>query len=123
MLGSRFGLALLAGFVVLSLQAGAFRPAAAQDREGPQLPGDCWSGELVVARAGGGFECMTVREALHLSSCSSGDFVTVESGGQLACVSPSHFDSGARALLPECSSGQTLVSEGFGRWKCVEPPH
>jgi len=121
MIGSRYGLAVLVGVVALSLQAGASGPVAAQDRTPPQLPDDCWSGEIVVATGGGrDFDCVPIREALKLSGCDSGDFVTVNSSGNLACEGPDQFGSSVRALLPDCSSGSTLVSEGFGRWSCHE---
>lgn len=122
MSASRFGLAVTATLVALAVQAGEFRPLSAQDRE-PQLPNDCWSGELVVAESGGEFDCMPLRDALHMSGCDDGDFLTYDSSGGLECISPSQFSSGARALLPQCSSGEILVSEGYSGWRCSSFPH
>jgi hypothetical protein len=121
MFASRFTLAAIATLVALALQAGEFRPLSAEDRQ-PQLPNDCWSGEIVVAESGGEFDCMPLRDALHMSGCDDGDFLTYDASGGIDCTSPSQFSSGARDLLPQCSSGQILVSEGYSGWRCADPP-
>jgi hypothetical protein len=121
MLASRSTLAAAAVLVALALQAGEFRPLSAQDRR-PELPDDCWSGEIVVAESGGEFDCMPLRDALRMSGCDDGDFLTYDSSGGIECTSRSQFSSGARDLLPQCSSGQILVSEGYGGWRCADAP-
>jgi hypothetical protein len=103
-------------FALLAVAAGV-SSVAAQDRH-PQLPNDCWSGEIVVSEGSGEFDCVPIGDLLRISGCSDGDFVTADGSGRLECTRPSSSSWGVRALLPECSSGDTLVSEGFGRWKC-----
>ncbi|MBN1772999.1 MAG: hypothetical protein JXB32_17145 [Deltaproteobacteria bacterium] len=110
-------IALLVAVAVLVLATGRETAVSADDT--PQLPTGCWSGEVVVARSGGGFECQDLREYLHLSGCNDGDFVTWSSNGHLSCTRPNWTSSGSRGLLPECSSGEIVVSEGFGRWRCA----
>ena len=81
---------------------------------------DCYSGELLVSKGQGQFECVSPSRALALSNCQSGDFVT-STGSELKCDRPQNMSWNIKALLPSCSSGQVLVSEGFGSWRCVTP--
>lgn len=111
-------IALFVAALTLVLVAG--RETAVSADDAPRLPTGCWSGEVVVARSGGGFECLDLREMLHLSGCNDGDFITWDSSGHLECSRPTSFSSGAQALLPQCSSGQILVSEGYSGWRCAD---
>jgi hypothetical protein len=103
----------------LALVLVAGRETAVSADDAPQLPTGCWSGEVVVARSGGGFECQDLREYLGLSGCNDGDFVTWDSSGHLECTRSNAFSTGSRNLLPQCSSGQILVSEGYSGWACA----
>jgi hypothetical protein len=95
------------------------RETAVSADDAPKLPDDCWSGQVVVAQPGGGFDCVDLRSALGLSSCNDGDFITWDSSGHFECTRANEFSTGSRNLLPQCSSGQILVSEGYSGWACA----
>lgn len=53
---------------------------------------DCFSGELLVSKGQGQFECVSPSRALALSNCQSGDFITL-TGSELKCDRPQKRDA------------------------------
>lgn len=122
--------AIAVASLALGLVLASRSPTEAQS-DGPSLPANCSSGEIVVSDGFDRFRCVDLDE-LELDGCSSGDLVTVGFGGALECGRPSSCSSGgllaldafgdARCVsaLPDCPRGAALVSEGGGRWTCGE---